>query len=305
MKTVFLCGSNLDGILTGVYDIYASGLSLSECRLELEAEYEPDLFSQYRSVTADSEKAGKVAAKVRSRMSDLAYLRISRAALHKSPDRADWIFRFIRLGLRYGKQTLHMLQNEAVYEIFQMDRYVGNEAHALVEFTRFQSLKSGILLGKVGPENDVLELVAAHFADRFPDADWVLYDDRRKKAALHEGAAGRWQIRQGVTDGDLELLKRWEPKEDRKALEGSRKPEKAGAVPEAGMEDAGKVLEDRTAEETKEPSGDVYAELWKTFFASIAIEERRNPKCQRNMLPLRYRKYITEFCEMDQTMRNR
>ena len=151
MKTVFLCGSNLDGILTGVYDIYASGLSLSECRLELEAEYEPDLFSQYRSVTADSEKAGKVAAKVRSRMSDLAYLRISRAALHKSPDRADWIFRFIRLGLRYGKQTLHMLQNEAVYEIFQMDRYVGNEAHALVEFTRFQSLKSGILLGKVGP----------------------------------------------------------------------------------------------------------------------------------------------------------
>ena len=198
-----------------------------------------------------------------------------------------------------------MLQNEAVYEIFQMDRYVGNEAHALVEFTRFQSLKSGILLGKVGPENDVLELVAAHFADRFPDTDWVLYDDRRKKAALHEGAAGRWQIRQGVTDGDLELLKRWEPKEDRKALAGSRKPEKAGAVPEAGMEDAGKVLEDRTAEETKEPSGDVYAELWKTFFASIAIEERRNPKCQRNMLPLRYRKYITEFCEMDQTMRNR
>ncbi len=38
-----------------------------------------------------------------------------------------------------------------------------------------------------------------------------------------------------------------------------------------------------------------WAELWKTFFTAIAIEERKNPNCQRNHLPLRFRDLMTEF----------
>lgn len=40
-----------------------------------------------------------------------------------------------------------------------------------------------------------------------------------------------------------------------------------------------------------------YIELWKTFFKSVAIVERTNKKLQRNMLPLHYRKHMTEFLE--------
>lgn len=38
-----------------------------------------------------------------------------------------------------------------------------------------------------------------------------------------------------------------------------------------------------------------YSELFEHFFHTIAIKERRNLGLQRNMLPLRYRKYMTEF----------
>ncbi|MGN0153517.1 MAG: TIGR03915 family putative DNA repair protein [Lachnospiraceae bacterium] len=38
-----------------------------------------------------------------------------------------------------------------------------------------------------------------------------------------------------------------------------------------------------------------YEKLWKTFFNTIAIKERENYKCQRNMCALRYRDYMTEF----------
>lgn len=38
-----------------------------------------------------------------------------------------------------------------------------------------------------------------------------------------------------------------------------------------------------------------YEGLWKTFFRTIAIEERKNYKCQRNMCALRYRDYMIEF----------
>lgn len=38
-----------------------------------------------------------------------------------------------------------------------------------------------------------------------------------------------------------------------------------------------------------------YQLLWNTFFKTIAIQERKNEKLQRNNLPLRYRKYMTEM----------
>lgn len=38
-----------------------------------------------------------------------------------------------------------------------------------------------------------------------------------------------------------------------------------------------------------------YSELFYHFFHTIAIKERRNYGLQRNMLPLRYREYMTEF----------
>ena len=40
---------------------------------------------------------------------------------------------------------------------------------------------------------------------------------------------------------------------------------------------------------------DDYRDLWKAFFEHIAIKERINPNLQRNNLPLRFRKDMTEF----------
>ena len=144
MRTVFLCNSGLDGILTGVYDIYASRLPISECGLELEDAYEPELFCQYRTAGVSQEKALKVMNKLKSRISERACLAVYRASLSKEPKRAEWIFQFIRLGLTYGRRILSMMQEEAVYEIFRIDRCVGNEAHLLTEFLRFERLDSGI-----------------------------------------------------------------------------------------------------------------------------------------------------------------
>lgn len=38
-----------------------------------------------------------------------------------------------------------------------------------------------------------------------------------------------------------------------------------------------------------------YVDLWKVFFENIAIGPRTNPKLQRNLMPLWYRKNLTEF----------
>ena len=35
--------------------------------------------------------------------------------------------------------------------------------------------------------------------------------------------------------------------------------------------------------------------MWKTYFKNMAIRERLNPRCQKNRMPMRYWKHLTEF----------
>nr|WP_315024882.1 TIGR03915 family putative DNA repair protein [uncultured Aminipila sp.] len=38
-----------------------------------------------------------------------------------------------------------------------------------------------------------------------------------------------------------------------------------------------------------------YRALWKKYFETIAIKERTNPRCQKNFMPVRYWKHLTEI----------
>ena len=42
-----------------------------------------------------------------------------------------------------------------------------------------------------------------------------------------------------------------------------------------------------------------YRRLWKTFFETVAIQERKNPRCQNTFLPKRYRGVMTEFLPLE------
>jgi len=41
-----------------------------------------------------------------------------------------------------------------------------------------------------------------------------------------------------------------------------------------------------------------YEELWKTFYQTIGIEERKNERCRQNFMPKKYWKYITEMRDL-------
>lgn len=52
------------------------------------------------------------------------------------------------------------------------------------------------------------------------------------------------------------------------------------------------LWQERMSSETDE---NIFENLWRTFHNAIAIQERGNPRCQQNMLPLRFRPYMVEF----------
>lgn len=186
--TVYICTDSFEGILTGVYDAWMSRKGHSSVRLETAGQNRTmELFCEYIDVLPDDEKVEKVIRSVRTKISEAAYEAIYKASLSKNGDKADHIYRFLIRGFQMGAGVTQSLQLPEVFQIFEICRNLDNEAHLETEFLRFVQMDEDILVSRIGPKNDVLVLIAPHFADRMPAENWIIYDENRKKAVLHHG----------------------------------------------------------------------------------------------------------------------
>ena len=55
------------------------------------------------------------------------------------------------------------------------------------------------------------------------------------------------------------------------------------------------TVDDITPENIEEQKDDSFEELWRGYLKALTIEERKNYKLQKKLVPLKYRKNITEF----------
>lgn len=248
--TVFICKEEPEDIWCAIYDAWLSRLGHKHVRIEPEGE-DRELFCEYRYVQTDAEKAAKVVKSIREKLSDKMFEIVYKAALSQDRFRADKIYRFLIYTFAVGPTAVTMLQIPEIHEIFQMNRHLEREYQHMLGFTRFSQMKEGVLLAVIGPKNDLLVLLAEHFADRMSCENWIIYDEHRKKSAIFQAGKG-W----GIVRADS-----------------------------ANWQD---YISRHRDENTMES-------LWKVFCQTIAIEERYNPRCQMNMLPLRFRTYMTEF----------
>ena len=251
---VFTCEDSFEGMMTCVYEAWASRAGHSNVRLMLEPVEELELFCSYHHVERDSEKARKVVSSIRRKISEQAFRMVYGASLSCQREKLDAIYRFLILGFHVGAEAVDLLGNEWVNRVFQLDRKVKNEAHYFREFTRFSSVEGReIMWAKIQPKSEILTLLAPNFSDRMPSEAWIIVDEGRMTAAVHP------------PDEEFYLTK----------ITG----------------------EELNAMERSCEVSDPYVGLWKSFFHAIGIEQRRNPKCQRTMMPLWYRRNMTEFRE--------
>jgi len=193
---IFICDDSFEGILCGVYDAWMSRLGHKNVKLVVDGQYNMELFAEYRDSVISQEKARSVIQAVRRKISEHAYAWIYRASLSFEPEKADWIYRFLIYGFHIGSEITTCLHIPAVQEIFRLNRAVGNEAHLLTEFLRFSEWEGGILLAVIGPKNDAVSLLMPHFSDRLRGERFIIYDEKRKKAAVHVSGTD-WYMTEG------------------------------------------------------------------------------------------------------------
>lgn len=259
-KLILRCEDSYDGILTAIYEAFNyKGRSLY---ITVNTEYNYELFTEYIEVYTDYEKSAKVINTIENKISKEALYMVYGVAISAEKDKCNVILAFIMYGLKEGESITKKLTNPYVQRCYDIRKKVSNEAHFYNEILRFEEIEGKILCAKISPLANVMVSVMEHFSDRFPEENFLIYDDNRRICGVHQRGE-RYFIRDNI-DID-ELIDKWK--------------EKVCGV---------SVIEEKE-------KFDNYTQLWKVFFDSVSIKERENYKLQRNNLPLRYRNHITEF----------
>jgi probable DNA metabolism protein len=243
MATLIYDGT-FDGLMTVLHEVFSGGERGED--IVAGKDYQPNLFSPSRRIEADSEKAGLFIESIRKKISSRALRHTYYVCSSERKEAGAIIYHYLKKGFALGKEVDFHLLDPDVAAAHAVSKKVGRELHRLLGLTRFRLLDRGILYAPLEPDNDLIALLAPHFAIRLPRENWLIHDVGRKKAALYNKK--QWVITAFYLKESLPL-----------------------------------------AEEEKE-----LQDLWKTYFAKIAIEERRNPRLQAGNMPKKYWKYLVE-----------
>lgn len=256
----FVCEDNMDGILTAVFDAFVFRNNMKEpdtdmISITVGQVNNFELFTEYKEVQTDLNKSVKTMGAIKKKISEEAYYDLYGAAHHFAEDKGNTILQYLFRGFAMGYAYTSQFADPYVMRILELKRKVYGESHLFKGFIRFKQLKGGVLFSKISPRCDVLPMIGDHFEDRLPEENFVIYDDVHKSAIVHKSHS-RYAVASNLSDMQ-------------------------------GM-DFDRISE--LADEDNE-----YENMWKVFFETIAIESRTNKRCQMNMMPLWYRKNMTEF----------
>lgn len=141
-----------------------------------------------------------------------------------------------------------------VLALRQAAQKIAQAKERLLQFVRFQKTAEGLYFAAMVPDYDVLPLVLGHFADRFADQSWAIYDLKR--------GYGFRRDREGLRE-----------------IEHFRPADPA----------SGRLAETELAEDEM-----LLQQAWQAYYNSVNIPERVNLKQQLGYMPRRYWAYLTE-----------
>jgi len=213
------------------------------------------LFGSTITIGTNDQKAERVWNGIIAHSSEVNAHRIYRTFLSGQTDTPLLLVKFIRLIIDSNRNQETNFSEPVVVEVNKLHQKVCKEAHRVQMFVRFQKTIEGSYYASFTPMYDVLPLCIPHFKDRFADQLWIIYDLKRNYGFLYD--------LKNVTRVVFDELK---------------------VNPQNGQLHSSLLAEDEK----------LFQQLWKQYYKSICILERKNPKVHRQLLPQRFWKYLPE-----------
>ena len=258
--TIYTFDGTFGGLLTAVFDAFERHEEPDE--LLTAGDALPLFCNEVYEVVSDPTRAERVFAGLEKRLSREALRIVTVSWQSELPELNSPLFRYICKVFRQPKSMVERnFADPDVLEVTNIARRVSYEAHRIMQFVRFQKAKDGTYLGVVAPEHDVLPMVTHHFADRFNDQPWLLFDARRHYGYYY--------------------------------YEGKGDPLRITFEDEASIPFS--LADGRLNDDLLSDDDHLLQDLWRTYFKAICIRERLNPRKQRADMPVRFWRYMTEM----------
>ncbi len=212
------------------------------------------LFGDTFEVVSNQQKADRVWQGIKKKTTYTGSANLYRAFLSELPDVENLIFRYMRYAFASKKFIDNDFGNSDVLEISKIAKMVGREKHRMEAFVRFKLTKDGIYFANIEPDFDVLPVISKHFESRYADQKWLIYDLKRRYGIFY----------------DLQKVETIEL-----TFEPQLNPTKNST----------EIFDEKEFE---------FQKLWKEYFTSTNITERKNLKLHIQHVPRRYWKYLSE-----------
>ncbi len=251
-SVVYIYDNTFEGLLTTIFECYAQ--KNFQAIITAKEAYVPLMFAEIFTIETNADKASRVWKGLVNKLSPGERNLLVKCFLSELPQREEIIFHYVQYALRSTINIGTDYGNKYVLELAQIGKMVGREKHRMEAFVRFQKLKDETYFAVVGPDFDVMPLIAPHFKRRYADQKWIIYDIKRKYGIAYDLE----KVTQIKLDFEKENI------------------------------DADNVVSAYDEEEV------LYQTLWKAYFNSVNIKERKNMKLHLRSMPRRYWKYLTE-----------
>lgn len=254
METYVFDGS-LTGLLSAVFTSYER--KSGAVKLVGQGDYQPDLLGGQLEIYSDSGQAARVWKGLAKQIGTDGLNRFYAAFLGEDATGYQCLFDLSRYIFDRGGNVMEDFGNAHVLFVSQLARKVHREKHRMEAFVRFRKMADGLFVSVVEPDYNVLPLIRKHFADRYADQRWLIYDVRRKYGLYYDGDRTE-EVEIGFSEGAAELR-------------GPSLPENLLAEDE-----------------------ELYQRLWKGYFNHTNIPARKNTQLHIRHIPKRYWRYLTE-----------
>ena len=251
---IYVYDNSFDGFLTVIFEVYAS--KQQPVQIVSERNWQPGFFDNPIQITTDVAKSERVWNGVVGRSDKKTSRMLYLSFLSELPDIEMCMFAYLEK--LFADQTRTFFKNmldEHAYTLYQASRKVSLETHRLKGFVRFQEASDGLLFAAIEPDHDVLSLLAPHFIKRFGNQPWVIYDQRRDKGIYYKKPE---MLEIALSDKEFDAI--------------------TGTI----------------HQHVRSEDEELYSALWKAYYQSINIPERKNTRLMLRLLPRRYWKYLPE-----------
>ncbi|WP_439131862.1 TIGR03915 family putative DNA repair protein [Polaribacter sp.] len=212
------------------------------------------LFSENEKIITDFIKADRVWKGIKSKTSTRTSAKIYYAFLSEQESVENMLLNYIQYIFKHQKRVDTDFTHPSILKVTQIAKNVSREKHRMEAFVRFKLTKDNIYFANIAPDFNVLPLIAKHFKSRYADQKWVIFDIKRNYGLFYDLQTLEFVNMSFPSNFDF-------TKTDTNYF---------------------------TDEELK------FQKLWKDYFESTNIKERKNMKLHINHIPKRYWKYLSE-----------